>query len=64
MLLKRNNTEKYEIGLFLVVNDDTEEISVVIHFWNKISSHEAEYTYPASEYANALAKYEELKDIT
>ncbi len=62
MLLKSKNTDKYEIGMFLVVHDGAEEISVIIHFWNKVTSFENEYTYPASEYAEALAKYKALQE--
>lgn len=63
MILKVNDTEKFNISMTLHIDDEAEEIKVHISHWNKPTGVINKYEYPASEYSKALAKFKELENI-
>ena len=63
MILKVNDTEKFNISMTLHIDDEAEEITVHIKHWNKQTGVINGYDYPAAEYSKALAKFKELENI-
>lgn len=63
MILKVNDTEKFNVSMTLHIDDEAEEITVHISHWNKPTGVINGYDYPASEYSKALAKFKELENI-
>ena len=62
MILKVNDTEKFNISMTLHIDDEAEEITVHIKHWNKQTGVINGYDYPAAEYSKALAKFKELEN--
>ena len=63
MILRTNDTEKFNLSMRLCVDDELEEITVYITFWNKKTGVTTGFEYPANEYRTALAKYRELENL-
>ena len=63
MTLKVNDTEKFNISMTLCIDDEAEEITVHIKYWNKQTGIITGYDFPAAEYSKALAKFKELENI-
>lgn len=63
MILKVNDTEKFNISMTLHIDDEEEKITVHIKHRNKQTGVIDEYEYPATEYSMALAKFKELESV-
>ena len=63
MILTTINTEKFNISMTLNIDNKAEEITVHITHWNKQTGVINGYDYPASEYSQALAKFNELENM-
>lgn len=63
MIMRTNCTDKFNLTMILRIDDESEEITLHIKFWNKQNGVINKYDYPASEYSKALAKYRELETI-
>lgn len=63
MIMRTNCTDKYNLTMTLRIDDESEEITIHIKFWNKKDGVINEYDYPAAEYSTALAKYRELENV-
>ena len=47
----------------LCIDDEAQEITVHIKYWNKQTGIITGYDFPAAEYSKALAKFKELENI-
>lgn len=63
MIMRTNCTDKYNLTMTLHIDDESEEITIHIKFWNKKDGVINEYDYPTTEYSTALAKYRELENV-
>lgn len=63
MILKVNDTNKFNITMNLGIDYEAEEIIIHIKHWEKQNGTIIGYDYPASEFAAALAKFEKLENL-
>ncbi len=64
MILKSSDTNKYNITMYLDIDYKTKEIEIHIRHYDKLNRTICGYTYSASEFLTALAKFEELETST
>lgn len=62
LILKVNDTNKFNITMNLGIDYEAEEITIHIKHWEKQNGTISGYDYPASEFSAALAKFEELEN--
>lgn len=62
MILKVNDTKKFNIAMNLSIDYEAEEIAIHIKHWDKQNGTICGYDYPASEFSAALAKFKELEN--
>ena len=62
MILKVNDTKKFNIAMNLSIDYEAEEITIHIKRWDKQNGTICGYDYPASEFSAALAKFKELEN--
>lgn len=62
-MLQVINTEKFNLAMDINVDYEAEKIEVRISFTDYTKHDRYTYSYPASEFSAALAKFEELKSI-
>lgn len=60
MILKVNDTEKFNISMTLHIDDKAGKITVHIKHWDKQTGVINGYDYPAAEYSKALAKFKAI----
>lgn len=60
MIIKTNNTEKVNVTMTIIIDDDAEEITIHIQHHNKQTGVVYGYDYPAAEYSKALADYKKF----
>ena len=63
MILKVNDTAKFNIGMKLNIDWKKEEIEIHISHWDKQKGVICGYDYPASEFSAAIAKFNELESL-
>lgn len=63
MILKVNDTKKFNITMNLNVDCKAEKMTIHIKHFDKKNGEIRGYIYPASEFSVALAKFNELENL-
>lgn len=63
MILKVNDTNKFNISMSIIVDWEDEEIRIHIKYWNKQTDVISGFDYSANEFPEAIKKFAELEKI-